>query len=370
MSETVRQALRTLREAAGVSTARLARQVTFSESHLRNIENGHRQLTLEAVEAYDDALGASGILVDLFLADQNGDEMRRRAALSLLGTITGLGLAGSQVIAESLRESLLSAVGASDWGDVAEEYGQRFMSDAPHMFQKRLTGDLLVLRQTIVTTDSPGSRIAAPRLMMLHGMITANLGDVVGAARWYRAARLTADRTSDESLRQWTRGREAFRRGYEGASPSEVLTIGWGVDDVEAQLAVAEAYARLCDRSNAISALDRARRIHETADQSETTIYAMPPWRMALSSAYVYALLGDVNSCDSELAAVAPPAAVQRWESQLELERAVAHSCSGDVTTGSVIAERVMRETRDEERSVVLMEMYREARKCQRARKP
>jgi transcriptional regulator with XRE-family HTH domain len=107
MSETVRQALRATREAAGVSIAKLARQATFSESHLRSMENGNRKITREAVEGYDAALGTGGILVDLFVADKDGDDMRRRTALGMLGTVSGLGLAAPQVIAESLRESLL-----------------------------------------------------------------------------------------------------------------------------------------------------------------------------------------------------------------------------------------------------------------------
>ncbi len=184
MTETVGEALRATREAAGVPIAKLARQLRFSESHLRSAENGNRKITRDVVEGYDKALGTGGLLLDLLIADEGGDEMRRRVVLGVLGTITGLGFAGSQVIAESLRESLLSAIGSEDWQEVATEYGQRFLSDPPSLFRSRLTGDLLVLRQTILAKGSATSRLAAPRLMMLHGMIMANLGDAVGAARW------------------------------------------------------------------------------------------------------------------------------------------------------------------------------------------
>jgi hypothetical protein len=337
------------------------RQLLFSESHLRSMENGNRKVTRDVAEGYDKALGTGGLLLDLLIADEDGDDMRRRVVLSVLGTITGLGFAAPQIIAESLRESLLSAIGRDDWQEVAAEYGQRFMSDPPSLFKSRLTGDLLVLRQTIVTRESAASLLAAPRLMMLHGMITANLGDAASAARWYRAARITADGTRDMSLRQWVRGREAFRRGYEGGAPHEVLTLASGVEEVEAKLAVAQAYARLDQSAQARAVLDEARRLHNTTDQSESTIYAMPAWRMALSSAYVYALLGDVTGCDNELSAVAPPGIVKRWEAQREIQRAVAYKRSGDIATGAVIANKVMHDTPDEECSIILNEMYREA---------
>lgn len=183
----------------------------------------------------------------------------------------------------------------------------------------------------------------------------------------YRAARITADGTGDSRLREWVRGREAFRRGYEGAAPSEVLTMAVGVEEVEAKLAVAQAYARLDQTAQACIALTEARRLHSTADQSESTIYAMPAWRMALSSAYVYALLGDVKGCDKEHSAVVPPDTVKRWEPQREIQSAVAYTRSGDIASGAVIANKVMHKTPDEERSIVLKEMYMEATKRTRA---
>ncbi len=140
-----------------------------------------------------------------------------------------------------------------------------------------------------------------------------------------------------------------------------------GVEEVEAKLAVAQAYARLDQTAQACIALTEARRLHSTADQSESTIYAMPAWRMALSSAYVYALLGDVKGCDKEHSAVVPPDTVKRWEPQREIQSAVAYTRSGDIASGAVIANKVMHKTPDEERSIVLKEMYMEATKRTRA---
>jgi hypothetical protein len=166
----------------------------------------------------------------------------------------------------------------------------------------------------------------------------------------------------DQNDKRYQSGR-AIQRLYSPAqhAPREVLVLASGVEDVEAKLAVAQAYARLDLSAQARAALDEARRLHDIADQSESTIYAMPAWRMALSSSYVYALLGDVQGCNDELAAVTPPPVVRRWEAQREIQRAVAYTRSGDTANGAVTANKVMHETLEEERSIVFSEMYKEA---------
>ncbi|MGH3712964.1 MAG: helix-turn-helix domain-containing protein [Micromonosporaceae bacterium] len=368
MSDTIGQAVKRARQSRGMSRAHLALAATMSESYLRAVETGHRPVTVDLAQRLDRALGAGGLIEELYAAETGGDDMRRRVVLAALGTVAGLGAAEpAYVVAESLRTSLLSAYGGGDdWPDVATEYGRRFMTDAPAVFRSCLTGDLMVLRAQITAgADHLAVRLTAPRLMALAGMAVGNTGDVAAAARWYRSARLAADRTDDAALQQWTRGREAFRRGYEGGTPGEVLAIGADVQDVEAQLAVAQAYARAGERTAALAALDSARRLHDRGDQAEGTIYAMPPWRWHLSAAYVYALLGDISANADELDGVRPPNTVRRWEAQLHMERAVAHARAGDTMTGLDLARDTLHRLPDDQRSVVLTEMAREVRRCE-----
>lgn len=72
-AEHVGHALRTAREAAGLSIARMARFTAFSESHLRNAENGNRVVTIDIAEAYDKALDAAGMIVNLFVTYRDDD---------------------------------------------------------------------------------------------------------------------------------------------------------------------------------------------------------------------------------------------------------------------------------------------------------
>jgi transcriptional regulator with XRE-family HTH domain len=354
------EALREVREATGATMRRLAHGTAYSPSHLRSVENGNRRATPDLVEACDDALRAGGILIALFHAEEADDQVRRRTILATLGTLAAVGMPNPRLICEALRSDLLSVLGVSDWNEISAEYGQLFVTESPDDFQVRLTGDLLVLRSTL-STGSDQAEHAAPRLMMLQGMVTANLGDRDAASRWYRAARLAADASHDGTVRQWIQGREVFRRGYEGAPPERVLAEAADVDDVEARLASAQALARLQETARAYAALVEARRLHEVCDQSEDTIYAMPHWRMALSAAHVYALAGDVTRCEDELALVAPPAVVQRWEAQADMQRAVAYGKSGDRSTAAQIVESIVNSGNFDERSVILTEMRKDA---------
>lgn len=338
----------------------MAKLTNYTKAHLCNIESGRRKVTPEVVDRYDTALGKGGLLVDLLMANNDEDSVKRRAILAALGRAASLGVSGSGVINESLRASLMAAMGGDDWEEIAHEYGSRFMTDHPLRFRTQLTGDLLILRQSLLESQSTAASLAAPKLMTLQAMALANAGETGTATRWYRAARIAADRSGDDNIRQWVRGREAFRRGYEGATPDEVIQLANGVHDVEAYLAMAAALARVGQPTQSIKALQSARRVHETTDQSESTIYAMPPWRMALSTSYIYALLGDVARCDHELRMVAPPDSVKRWESQAVLQSAVAHAKSGDRKYGQELSRQVLADTK-EPKSVVLAEMAKEA---------
>lgn len=355
--------LRAAREAAGLSLLQMSKVANFSKPYLGLVETGRRDVTDSVARGYDNALGTGGVFAGLLGED---DEMRRRTVLGALGTVAGL---GPEAFHEALRVGLMSQFGVEDWPAVAEEHGRGFMVTAPTLFRSQVAADLVMLRQTMARDDTPVVRAAAVRLMTLHGMATANLGDTANAATWYRSARVAADRTQDPQLQQWVRGREVFRRGYEGATPDEVLTLAREVDDVEAHLACAQAHARLGQVRPALAALTAARRAQAAGDQSETTIYAMPGWRMALSSAMVHALLGDVDACDRELADMLPPPSVRRWEAQLQMQRAVAMARAGDLTESRVEADKVMQDLPGEQRSVVLVNMYREARGAGRGRK-
>ena len=364
MDEQLGQTLRRERERAGWTVVNFAREAGYSEPYIRMVENGTRPVTEEIASCYDRILKAGGLFADLYRAEQSGDEMRRRSLLIMIGGAAGLGVGSPALATEMLRTDLLDALGAEDWSELAAEYGKRFMIDAPDELRTRLTRDLLVLRDELRAGDRREAQLAAPRLMLIQGMMLANAGETEDGARWYRAARIAADDTGDEPLMQWARGREAFRRGYEGADPRVVLKLADGAEDVEARLAAAQAYARLDQPARSSRELESAWRLHDGDDQDEQTIYAMPAWRMALSAAYVHALQGDVAGSERLLDQVDPPPAVARWQAQRQMQHAVALARSRDAEAALELTRAIEAEAPEEERSAVLSQMCRVVENC------
>lgn len=233
MDQPLGKTFRQQRESSGVSAARIAALAYVSVPYIRHIENGTRPMTLEVAEAYDRVLEKGGLLVDLYTADKGGDDVRRRTVLACLATVAGTGVPAADLLSELLRTDLLASLGHPDWMETADDLGRRFTSDSPETMRLRLSRDLMVLRHALAEEQS-AARLAAPRLMLLYGMLLGNAGQVEEARAWYRAARVATEELSDESLKHRVRGREVFRLGYEGAKPETVLALADGVEDVEA----------------------------------------------------------------------------------------------------------------------------------------
>src|SRR5262249_40263621 len=78
--ESINAALRSVRQAAGLSLDGLAARTNFSKAYLSNVESGRRRATAEIADAYDTALGTGGLLARL-LAGQPGGSFGREAEL-------------------------------------------------------------------------------------------------------------------------------------------------------------------------------------------------------------------------------------------------------------------------------------------------
>lgn len=364
--DSLRAKMKATRDEAGISLGRLALMTgRYSKSALAHVEAGRRAKDrsdiAEYVHAYDEALRTGGLLAEYMAALDEEDEVKRRALAFALSAIPGVAIDSRAHFGEVLRESILRALGGNDWADLAAEHGRRFMTSTPQQFQTALAGDLLNL-SSVIDPHGPGHTLtAAARMMTLHAMGTANVGDRWNARRWYRNARFTADLSKDAKTRAWVRARAAFRGGYEGVDPADTLAEAHGIDgEVEGYLALAQAHARLGHPETAMKCLGMARKAHEGADHDETSIFGMPGWRMALSASYVHALLGNPESTMRELTA-APPPKLARWGAQHQMQTAVAISKAGDVITGTRLARDVMNALPESQRSIVLTQMYREA---------
>jgi transcriptional regulator with XRE-family HTH domain len=342
------------RKTAGVSRQALAKRVGYSESYIGNVETGVRRVTPDLINAYASALGVP-MLAEIW----ETDDMQRRALIAALARTGAIGLAGPAALSEAIRISILDRFSAPEsWTDRMAYLGEQFIAAPASTTHHTIGVHLLALLDE--RTVTPETRDAAARLMLLRATTTANLGDIHGAKDWYRAACKTAKDSGDKRLMTWVYGRHATRRGYENATPGDVLAGAAEIDCTEAHLASSHAYARLGRRREAIAALDDARRVYPQTDQAEGTVYAFQPYRLQLAEAYTWALFGDVTKTERLIACISIPGPLARFEAQRGLTVAVAMARAGDRESALIQRDAVMREHPDEQTSMILTSMIEE----------
>lgn len=186
-----------------------------------------------------------------------------------------------------------------DWEARTERYGQDYMSAGAAEIQRRLAGDLLVLQQQL---ETPGAWAVAARLMTLYGKTIPGT-DGSKAVAWYRMAATAADRSGDDAVRVWVRGRAAIALGYEGNSlpiaqqfAAHALSIcdRPSLGRLNAVMGDAHAAALRGDHATARRLLTEGRRLHDAVGSDEqTSDYAVPQWRMGVFCSLLSARLGD-----------------------------------------------------------------------------
>jgi DNA-binding CsgD family transcriptional regulator/transcriptional regulator with XRE-family HTH domain len=179
--ESVNEALRSMRRAAGVSLDVLATRTNFSKSYLSNVESGRRRVTPELARAYDSALGTGGRL-GRWLAGEPDGLVGREAELDLLGQLTGQLVAGqgAAVWIEGEpgigKSSLLTAGLVETAGS-----GCRVLRAAADESLARFP--LWALLDGVRTSDTAaGPELAEITALLSGGAGTAGTGDPVAAA--------------------------------------------------------------------------------------------------------------------------------------------------------------------------------------------
>jgi transcriptional regulator with XRE-family HTH domain len=348
------QALRLLREEAGLSLAALASRSQVSKSHIGNLESGVRAPNPAVVRALDNALDAGGFLIAM---TDEVDSVKRRTLLAGLGL--GIGVLARSTVNEVLRQALMASLDTTidDWHEITESHGFDYMTVSASILQQRVATDIACVRPALA--DNPKLWAVACRLAALQAMTLTSLGDKSQGGRWWRTARLAGARSGDTSVMVWLRGREAFRAAYEEVHPLDVLRLAADVESAEAHAARAWAYARLNDRRAAISAVEAA---HTALDRmpplTKPTIYQMAPWRLGLAEGRVFALLQDWSAMSSALGEVPPEMA--EWVAHREICIALAESTTGDRASGLARADAALETLPDALRVSVVRNLVRE----------
>jgi transcriptional regulator with XRE-family HTH domain len=290
LDQEIGRLIRDIREAQGLSIASLARQVAFSQSHLRSVENGNRAATADLASACDKVLGTGGLLTDLLTATEGRDDKGRRAALGVLGifpdpegageatgsfasawTVAGT-LASAREVSEVsaverrsfiLLTSAAVSVSAHDWliarpvGDVSSSAGRRItpslvddldvMTGKLREIDDQIGGGSLVsivsaqagyvagLLRDYRYSDSVGRRLHGTlgELLRLGGWVSFDVGRQAQAQRFWLAALHAAHTAGDRALGANVLGFMSEQAGYLGklddaARLAESALAGYG----------------------------------------------------------------------------------------------------------------------------------------------
>lgn len=326
-------ALRLAREAARISLTGMAKRTGYSKSHLGNVEVGRRTATAEVVLAYERELGLT---------------LQRRGVLSGLAASVVAPIVAAELIRTGFTTALDARPTIDEWDERVVAYGHDYMTLGAGELQSRLAGDLVVLQQNL---ESPRMWSVAARALTMLGKVSARPAEAVS---WYRLAGEVADRSGDESVRVWVRGRGALALAYEGAALETAVEFADhalalcakpSLGRLNALLGQAHAFGLQGRRREAFKALDEARRVFDAVGSSEQiSDFAIPEWRMAVISSLLLARLGDERRAlaTQDDARRTLPRQLPRFATHLELHRGLMLVRSGDVAGGVAYARSAM----------------------------
>lgn len=325
--------MRAAREGAGLSLSVMAARTHYTTSHLSNVETGKRAASRDVVLAYARVLG---------------DDADRRGLVAGLAATVVAPIATAELLLRGFAAAIGDRPSLDDWLERVEAYGYDYMTVGASELQPRLAGDLVVLQQQL---GSPQRWSVAARLLALYAKTTPGARD---SARWYNLAVVAADRSEDQAVRAWVRGRAALAMAYEGKGLAMAETLAGqavalsGKPSLGALNAVvAQAHVAACngDRLGALDTVERAKRMFEVVGSDEQiSDYAVPEWRFHTFTSMLLSRLGDERRAvkAQESADRARPTRLQRFATHIEMHRGLMMAKAGDTDGGVAYARRAM----------------------------
>jgi len=229
MDKTFPSALRLLRQAARLSTDGLAKRMYVSKAAVGHVETGHQRATAEFAAAADRALQTTPLLTTLLGIEEEEDDVRRRALLSIFGA--AVGVTASQTVpaaalAEVVRQGIHEAIDVpADWDEVVDDFQRRLFVSPTPQYGNALLAQIMVARQVVADDRDDTDAIRATALLsLMYGLWLGDNGDVPAALGWYRTSKTLADRSGDQHAQTYVRARSATRGIYEGMAEAQIVT--------------------------------------------------------------------------------------------------------------------------------------------------
>lgn len=351
MSGGLGQALRALREAAGLTLAEMANRTHYSKPLICNVEAGRREPSMDLIESYDDVLGTQPLCALLWeMDDKTGDHVKRRAFLTAAGAVSLLGVGSAAGLAEVVRSGLQDVVGdTEDWDSVLNDYNRRLVTDPNDNYGHSLMAQMLVAKQQLVEKGkSPDLLRAMAGFSQLYGLWLGNKGHVASARGWYRTASVLADRSGDPSMRVYVRGRTLSRGPYEGYTVDEIVN---GVEEalsltnrpcagtLEAHSALVHVHALQGNLAAGRMAVERMRRVADALSSQGTESVPGPLHRTIQFNSYLECRIGPTAAADRAFGEAEPLLrSIPVWHADARVYYARAMVRAGDVEGGITYA--------------------------------
>jgi transcriptional regulator with XRE-family HTH domain len=356
MGDAFGDALRDLRQRAGLSLAGLAKRVPYSKEMIAKVETGERRPTPEMAQVCDRALGTAPLLA--ILCEHGGDDVdRRRALVTSLGVIATGAAAGFDGLAEVIRHGLSRAADADDWDALVAGYARGLVTAPTAEYGPHLLADLNLLLHLVRDGHAGADQLrAAAGLGNFFGLWCGNRGQLADAHRWYRTAGHLADRSGDKALAGYIRGRTAARATYEGATIADTESVIARVfaEAGQAGIGALEAYSAEAHLGALTGNYGRAKAaVRSMADLADVLPADADPWSMAAPTqralfvdAYIEGRTGCLDTVAASVEAALPALeGWPTWQAEVRQYWSRALVSAGDIAAGIGYGLDAARET-------------------------
>ncbi len=362
MSSAIGELIRQLRRGKGWSQGKLASELSEASGFNMTREYISRQWESGRSEPSPFWLRHLAAVLDCPLSMLETD-VKRREFLSHLAATTIAPVVASDLLAQGFSAALhASGPDVEAWEAKLVRYGTDYMTQGAADIQRRLAADLVVVQQQL---DSPRMWAVAARLMTLFAK-TYPGSDGNKAISWYSMAAEAADRSEDNDIRVWVRGRAAIALGYEGASlpiarqfADQALGISHrhSLGRLNAIWGRAHSAVLAGDLDTGRKLIDVGRREFDVSYSDEqTSDYAVPWWRMNVFLSLLAARLGDERfaSRAQQDARSELPAGLPRFATHLDMHRGLMLARAGDRQAGLTTARAALDALPPEKHSLTL----------------
>lgn len=311
--------------------------------------------------------------------DWEGDAVRRRELLGLLGGLTVLGPIAERFeelrrASEDVLDSPATDRDLDEWERVAWDYSCAVGTVPGAPLLAGLASDFAEVQRLVRSASGSvrtGLLHVMSQLAALSAIAFTGIGEHGTARRWWRTAMRAADKSGELDIAAIVRGRQAVLALYDERPASSVISlaeegiaVGRGAPRagvLSSHATIAQSYADLGRHDEARDVLndlaDLFERLPSAVTAQEDSQWGWTEKRLRHVESYVYTRIGDLPRAQAAQARALSlyPEHSYQGRAQVEMHRATTVILSGDPAEGVRHAVRVLEQLPEDRRSDALV---------------